>query len=566
MGPANTTEATKCANWFGSEGPTSCTTSKLTDASSNYCTFNGSYSSTYEYGCYYMSSLTSTSVCVAGSTQAYDSACTAYYECRENSCDFSSLAELNDGDTCRVSTKVGAYGGAVFKNGNLDKSEKKCIQCDNEIENYICGNTSNTYYSGSGNCTSTGDRQCESACGAASACDEKNVGDTCDTGKTCDSSCSCVAGAVITITASPTNATILVSESKGIEYTVLEDGAPLAGKLVTISRTSGTGSIAASCTTDLNGECTAMYSAPATPTTAIIRATIAEGASATTTITVNAASSCPIGANLNFNESSYETGDIISLRGLYTPVGTIFSLCLYDPSGTKSASTEGAMASGMPITVTATATDGTWTGVLRAGISCPNSLSATDTCRASVTVDAASAPPASLAYVCTPAGADSYAEATDGSYLEDCIDVCASAGTPGDCSASSCPLSGGSTCSTPEEACACGGSGGGGGGGTPPSTPASFAVCATDSWFFCNTLAGTVDNIVDAGETMIQAILGLIGTIALLFLIIAGIMYMTAAGDEEKIKSAKRVITGAIIGLGISLLAFSLLQAIIGIL
>ena len=57
-------------------------------------------------------------------------------------------------------------------------------------------------------------------------------------------------------------------------------------------------------------------------------------------------------------------------------------------------------------------------------------------------------------------------------------------------------------------------------------------------------------------------LLGLVGSIALLFLIIAGVMYMTAGGSEEKITTAKRILTGAIIGLGIVLLAYSLLAEI----
>ena len=65
---------------------------------------------------------------------------------------------------------------------------------------------------------------------------------------------------------------------------------------------------------------------------------------------------------------------------------------------------------------------------------------------------------------------------------------------------------------------------------------------------------------------MIGYILGLIGSVALLLIIIAGIMYMTAAGVEEKITSSKRILTGAVIGLGIALLAFSLLQVIMSVL
>jgi hypothetical protein len=43
-------------------------------------------------------------------------------------------------------------------------------------------------------------------------------------------------------------------------------------------------------------------------------------------------------------------------------------------------------------------------------------------------------------------------------------------------------------------------------------------------------------------------------------------MYMTSAGNEEKIASSKKILTGAVIGLGIALLAFSLLQVVLSVL
>ncbi len=91
-------------------------------------------------------------------------------------------------------------------------------------------------------------------------------------------------------------------------------------------------------------------------------------------------------------------------------------------------------------------------------------------------------------------------------------------------------------------------------------------VCDPDAWFFCNTLEGTVDDIFQAGETMIGYILGLIGSVALLLIIISGVMYMTSMGNEEKITTSKKILTGAVIGLAIALLSYSLLQLVISIL
>ena len=90
--------------------------------------------------------------------------------------------------------------------------------------------------------------------------------------------------------------------------------------------------------------------------------------------------------------------------------------------------------------------------------------------------------------------------------------------------------------------------------------------CDPNAPFFCNPSRGSVETLIQGGEKMIGYILGIIGSVALLLTIISGIMYMTSAGNEEKIASSKKILTGAIIGLAISLLSFSLLQLLISIL
>ena len=97
---------------------------------------------------------------------------------------------------------------------------------------------------------------------------------------------------------------------------------------------------------------------------------------------------------------------------------------------------------------------------------------------------------------------------------------------------------------------------GGGGSGIP---------CGLGTGELCNPLTGW-STIPDIAEGMLNYLLGLVGSIALLFLIIAGVMYMTAAGNEERITTAKKILTGALIGLAIVLLAYSLLVEIRNIL
>jgi len=73
----------------------------------------------------------------------------------------------------------------------------------------------------------------------------------------------------------------------------------------------------------------------------------------------------------------------------------------------------------------------------------------------------------------------------------------------------------------------------------------------------------------DLQETVIaviQWILGLLGLIAVIMILIGGFKWMTAGGNEEKIESAKKLLTAAIIGLVIILLAWAIVIFAIGVL
>lgn len=391
----------------------------------------------------------------------------------------------------------------------------------------------------------------------------------CLTGKT-------ASAAGLVMTAAPTSASIASGSSRNITYSVKNDaGSVVQGARVHISIVSGTGSLSSpSCNTSIDGYCSISYTAPSTGgTTAKIEAEASDtGVSSnkvTTTITVNA---CPVGADVDFAQSSYLVGETIKLEGDYPTAA--FNLCLYNPSNTLAAH-QSVPAMSPKITISATATAGTWTGVLQLGTSCPSNLSSAGGCRESLTVTGSAS--TSSGWQCT----SDHAVNEGTSTMTACSEVCAG----GTCTGTTCPTGGSNFCSTAKAACMCSSSGGGsssGGSGSTsggsgsgkedsgPTTAAnplpSNSRCDTNAWLYCNPLAGTIETLMEAGTKSAQALLGLIGTIALLFLIIAGISYMTAAGDEEKIKNAKRIITGTIIGLGIALVSFSLLQAILDIL
>ena len=73
-----------------------------------------------------------------------------------------------------------------------------------------------------------------------------------------------------------------------------------------------------------------------------------------------------------------------------------------------------------------------------------------------------------------------------------------------------------------------------------------------------------------AGETtlgglilsIINIFLAVAGLTAVLFLIIGGVRYIVAAGNEEQVESAKKTITHAIIGLVIITLSFVIVRVI----
>ena len=60
--------------------------------------------------------------------------------------------------------------------------------------------------------------------------------------------------------------------------------------------------------------------------------------------------------------------------------------------------------------------------------------------------------------------------------------------------------------------------------------------------------------------TIVTAIIGVLGIVAVVFVIMGGVQYMTSAGDPGKIKKAKDTILYACIGLAVCALAFAITQ------
>lgn len=92
----------------------------------------------------------------------------------------------------------------------------------------------------------------------------------------------------------------------------------------------------------------------------------------------------------------------------------------------------------------------------------------------------------------------------------------------------------------------------------------SFVATAADDLYGLNTTAGRaglpggpIDLAVVIGN-LIRYVLGLMGLILLVLIVYGGFLWMTSAGSEEKIKKAKGIITNAVVGLIIVLLAYAI--------
>ena len=88
-----------------------------------------------------------------------------------------------------------------------------------------------------------------------------------------------------------------------------------------------------------------------------------------------------------------------------------------------------------------------------------------------------------------------------------------------------------------------------------------FAVSAATN-FSIENIGGSVGlGTADLKQTVInviQWVLGILALVAVVMIIIGGFQWMTAGGNEEKIEKAKKVISAAVIGLIIVLLAWAI--------
>jgi len=90
-----------------------------------------------------------------------------------------------------------------------------------------------------------------------------------------------------------------------------------------------------------------------------------------------------------------------------------------------------------------------------------------------------------------------------------------------------------------------------------------FLLMANTAWAqgFTNPLGVTKPE--DFLGNIIKFLLGLVGSLALIAIIWGGIVYITSIGDDSRIKHAKSVITWAVVGLAVVILAYTIIQTVI---
>lgn len=71
-----------------------------------------------------------------------------------------------------------------------------------------------------------------------------------------------------------------------------------------------------------------------------------------------------------------------------------------------------------------------------------------------------------------------------------------------------------------------------------------------------------IDNIVAVVRAIIQFILVVAFVLAFIMLLIGGIRWITAGGDEKAVGSARNMITAALIGLVVVLVAYALIKLV----
>lgn len=81
-------------------------------------------------------------------------------------------------------------------------------------------------------------------------------------------------------------------------------------------------------------------------------------------------------------------------------------------------------------------------------------------------------------------------------------------------------------------------------------------------FFGANPATGEVTGFGDLASDILLILVSAAGVLSIIFIIIAGIKFLTSSGDEKKLASATSTLTYAIIGLAVTILAFVIIRVV----
>lgn len=104
-----------------------------------------------------------------------------------------------------------------------------------------------------------------------------------------------------------------------------------------------------------------------------------------------------------------------------------------------------------------------------------------------------------------------------------------------------------------------------GGPGDPFCVDANRSEMGEAAWRAAGCDTTPTDGLAPALSNIITNVIAILGLVAVIAIIVGGVSYMTASGDQSKIKKAKDTILYAVIGLVVVLLSYAIVNWVIGL-
>lgn len=91
----------------------------------------------------------------------------------------------------------------------------------------------------------------------------------------------------------------------------------------------------------------------------------------------------------------------------------------------------------------------------------------------------------------------------------------------------------------------------------------SAGTCPSGTVCLANPLGSGVSTPQDLIGRVINSVLGVVGSIALLMFVYGGLIWMTSSGNPEKVKKGRDIIVWSAIGLAVIFMAYALTRVVL---